>query len=337
VKAVEEVAVTVGVTAAAEAVGVSPSTVYRRRKPPVLGPRPPRAAPPRSLSAEEIDRALGYLHEPRFIDFSPRTIVAVLLDEGAYVACVRTLYRLLVKYGETKERRDQLRHERYAVPRLHASAPNRVWSWDITKLHGPCSGVVYYLYVVIDIYSRYVVGWTLADREDSSIAKELFEESARRHGIPRDQLTVHADRGSSMRSLTLAETYALLAIEPSFSRPRVSNDNAFSEAQFKTLKYMPSFPDRFGSIKDAHTFLVEFFAWYNGHHRHSGIAFVTPADVHFGRATQVVEARQRVLDAAYARHPERFSRKAPCSPTVPADVWINQPTTALALHAAVPQ
>jgi len=337
VKAVEEVAPTVGVTAAAEAVGVRPSTIYRRRKPPVLGPRPPRPAPPRSLPTEEIDRALGHLHEPRFIDFSPRTIVPVLLDEGTYIACVRTFYRLLAKFGETKERRDQLRHERHAVPRLHATAPNRVWSWDITKLRGPCSGVVYYLYVVIDIFSRYVVGWTLADREDSDIAKELFEESAKRHGIPRDQLKVHADRGSSMRSLTLAETYAQLAIEPSFSRPRVSNDNPFSEAQFKTLKYMPSFPDRFGSIKDARTFLVEFFAWYNGHHRHSGIAFVTPADVHFGRATQVVQARQRVLDAAYARHPERFSHHAPCAKTPPADVWINQPTTALVLDAPARQ
>ena len=336
-KAVEEVALTVGVTAAAEAVGISPSTVYRRRMPSVLGPRLPRRAPPRSLVAEEIDRVLGCLHEPRFVDFSPRTIAHVLIDEGTYLASVRTFYRLLAKFRETKERRDQLRHECYAVPRLHATAPNRVWSWDITKLRGPCSGVVYYLYVVIDIYSRYVVGWTLADREDSDIAKRLFEETAKRHGIPRDQLTVHADRGSSMRSLTLAETFELLAVQPSFSRPRVSNDNPFSEAQFKTLKYMPAFPDRFGSIADARAFLVDFFDWYNGHHRHSGIAFVTPADVHFGRATQVVAARQRVLDAAYARHPERFSRRAPCAQMPPANVWINQPTTAVVLDAAVRQ
>ena len=333
-KAVEEVAATAGVAAAAAAVGISPSTVYRRRKPPVLGPRPPRPAPPRSLGQEEVDRALACLHEPRFVDFSPRTIVAVLLDEGDYIACVRTLYRLLAKHGEVKERRDQLRHERYAVPRLHADAPNRVWSWDITKLRGPCSGIVYYLYVVIDIFSRYVVGWTLADRENSGIAKDLFEESAKRHGIPRGQLQVHADRGSSMRSLTLAEAFAMLAIEPSFSRPRVSNDNPYSEAQFKTLKYMPAFPDRFGSFEDARAFLVEFFDWYNGRHRHSGIAFVTPADLHFGRAPQVVAARQRVLDAAYARHPERFSRRAPCAKAPAADAWINQPTTAVALAAA---
>ena len=336
-KAVEEVAVIVGVTAAAQAVGVSPSTVYRRRMPPVLGPPPARPTPPRSLVAQEIDRALAHLHDPRFVDFSPRTIVAVLLDEGTYVASVRTFYRLLEKHRETQERRDQLRHERYAVPRLHADAPNRVWSWDITKLRGPSSGIVYYLYVVIDIFSRYVVGWTLADREDSRIAKELFEESARRHGIPRDQLKVHADRGSSMRSLTLAEAFTLLGIEPSFSRPRVSNDNAFSEAQFKTLKYMPSFPDRFGCFEDARAFLIEFFVWYNGHHRHSGIAFLTPADVHFGRAPQVVAARQRVLDEAYATYPERFSRRAPRAKAPAADVWINQPTPAVALDTAVPQ
>jgi putative transposase len=334
VKAVEEVAATVGVAAAAAAVGVSPATVYRRRKPPVLGPRPPRPTPRRALSPEEVDRVREILHEPRFVDFAPRTIVAVLLDGGDYIASVRTLYRLLEKDGATKERRDQLRHEHYAAPQLHANGPNRVWSWDITKLRGPCSGIVYYLYVVIDIFSRYIVGWTLADREDSNIAKDLFEESAKRHGIPRDQLKVHADRGSSMRSLTLAEAFRLLGIETSFSRPRVSNDNPFSESQFKTLKYMPSFPDRFGCFEDARAFLLTFFDWYNGSHRHSGLAFLTPADVHFGRAPRVVAARQRVLDAAYARHPERFSRKAPCARLPATDVWINQPTTAVALATA---
>ena len=332
-KAVEEVAATVGVSAAAAAVGVSPSTVYRRRLPPPLGPRRRHPDPPRTLLQEEIDRALALLHEPRFVDFAPRTIVAVLLDEGQYVASVRTLYRLLVKYGGTRERRDQLRHERYEVPRLHANGPNRVWSWDITKLRGPCSGIVYYLYVVIDIYSRYVVGWMLADREDSKLAVELFEETAKRQGVKPCQLKVHADRGSSMRSLTLAETFTTLAIAPSFSRPRVSNDNPFSEAQFKTLKYMPAFPDRFGCIEDARSFLITFFDWYNEHHRHTGIAMLTPKTVHFGTSAVVVAARQQALDAAYARHPERFSRRAPRAKEPPRDVWINQPTVAVPVRS----
>lgn len=324
----------VGVSAAVKALGVSRATVNRRRHPAPRRERGPRPSPVRRLTSAESERALGYLHEPRFVDSAPETIVATLLDEGAYVASARTLYRLLKAHGEVKERRDQLRHERHAVPRLEASAPNRVWSWDITKLRGPAAGILYMLYVVLDIYSRYVVAWMLAERESADLAVDLIREACRRERIEPGALTVHADRGAPMRSKSVAELYLELAIARSFSRPRVSNDNPFSESQFRTTKYRPDYPDRFGSMLHANAHMTEFFGWYNHAHRHSGIAFLTPADVHHGRAAAVLEKRQRVLDRARAAHPERFARGMARVLTVPGTVWINPPTNVIAVESA---
>ena len=324
----------VGVSAAANALGVARATAYRRKAPPLPRPRRPRPPPARKLAPAEVERALAVLHEPRFVDSAPEPIVATLLDEGVYIASARTLYRLLAARGEVKDRRNQLRHERYAVPRLEAPAPNRVWSWDITKLRGPQAGILFFLYVILDIYSRYVVGWMLAASESGDLARTLFDETCRRHGVAPGSLVFHADRGSSMRSLTLAEKADALGVTLSFSRPRVSNDNAFSESQFKTLKYRPDFPDRFGSIVHANQHVARFVEWYNGEHRHSGIGYLTPADVHFRRAANVIGHRQRVLDAATAAHPERFANGASRVLAVPTTVWINPPTNILTVETA---
>jgi putative transposase len=333
VKAAEDLAPSVGVAAAARAVGAARATIYRRRRPPPRRPATTRPAPVNRLAPEEREAGLALLHAPEFLDLSPWTLYAHLLDQGRYVCSVSTFYRLLGEHGEVRERRDQLRHERHAVPRLHATGPNQVWSWDITKLRGPRSGEVFHLYVVIDLFSRYVVAWMVAREESARLAVTLFEEAASRHDVVPGTLTVHADRGSAMRSRPLNEKLVELGLGRSFSRPRVSNDNPFSEAQFKTLKYRPEFPDRFGSLEDARAHLTTFFAWYNGEHRHSGIGFLTPADVHGGRADAVIRRRQEVLAQAVATYPERFSRRAPRTLPAPQEVWINQPTPAVALTA----
>ena len=328
-----EVAPEFGVAVAAEVLGVPRSSVYRHRRPPaLLPPKQPRPVPVRVLSAAEQDRALAVLHESRFVDLSPLEIYAVLLDEGRDIASPRTLYRLLAAHGEVGERRAQLRHQRHAVPRRCANGPNQVWSWDITKLKGPVPGMLYFLYVVIDIFSRYVVGWMVADRESAKLAVVLFEEACARLGVDVMSLIVHADRGSSMRSRPLGEKLAELGHLRSFSRPRVSNDNPYSEAHFKTLKYRPDFPDQFGSQPHARAHLDPYFHWYNHDHRHSGIALLTPADVHFGRAEKVFAARQLVLDAAFAAHPERFSGRRPLTGKLPSQVWINKPNSAVAMQ-----
>ena len=327
--AVEEAAPHVGVTAAAAAVGLPRTAVYRHRRPPPAVVKAPRPPSPRRLSDKEIDQALGYLHEPRFIDLTPWSIHAVLLDEGVYVASVRTLYRILAAHEEVKARRDQLQHKSHAVPRLVATRPNQVWSWDITKLRGPNPGEFFYLYVVLDIYSRCVVGWLIADRENAELASTLVRETAVRQHVEPGTLTIHADRGAPMRSKTLGRSAAEFVISLSFSRPRVSNDNPYSESQFKTLKYRHDFPECLGCIEDAAAHLTRFFAWYNDEHRHSGIAFLTPSGVHQGRAQAMLAARQRALDLAYEAHPERFSRRRPVAPALPKAVWINQPTDAL--------
>jgi putative transposase len=268
------------------------------------------------------------------VDLSPWTLFALLLDLGRYVCSVSTFYRLLDTHGEVRERRDQLRHQRHAVPRLHATGPNQVWTWDITKLRGPRPGQFFYLYVVIDIYSRYIVGWMAAERENACLAAVLFQETAARHGIAPGAITLHADRGAPMRSRTLAETLLELGMARSFSRPRVSNDNPFSESHFKTVKYRPDFPDEFGSLAHVRTHFTRFFAWYNQEHRHSGIGFLTPADVHQGRAAEVIARRQRVLAEAYAALPGRFAGHSPRTLPLPGEVWINQPTPAVALAPA---
>ena len=332
--AAEDLAGFVGVAEATRAVGVARATLYRRRRPPAARPLASRRAAPNRLAPQEREAALALLHAPEFLDLSPWTLFAHLLDLGRYVCSVSTFYRLLAAHGEVRERRDQLRHQRHAVPRLHATAPNQVWSWDITKLRGPQAGELFHLYVVLDIFSRYVVGWMVAPQESAHLAVILFEETAARHSVAPGTLTVHADRGAAMRSRPLHEKLIELGLGRSFSRPRVSNDNPYSESNFKTLKYRPDFPDRFGSLEDARAHLTRFFTWYNDEHRHSGIGYLTPAAVHMGRAAQVVERRQRVLAEAVATHPGRFARRVPRTLALPGAVWINQPTPAVALAPA---
>jgi putative transposase len=250
---------------------------------------------------------------------------ARLLDEGRYLCSTRTMYRVLAQQGEIRERRAQRRRPVYRKPELLASAPNQVWSWDITKLRGPITWTSFSLYVVLDIFSRYAVAWMVAARESAGLARQLLEAACRQQRIVPGQLTVHADRGAPMKSKTLAQLLTDLEVTRSFSRPHVSDDNPFSEAQFKTFKYRPDFPDRFGCVQDARAHAARFFDWYHYEHRHSGLAWMTPADVHFGRAVAVRDRRARVLDAAYQRHPERFVRNPPTPPALPTAVWINPP------------
>ena len=268
---------------------------------------------------------LEVLNSEQFYDQAPRQVYAQMLDEGQYLCSVSTMYRILKAEACVRERRDQLKHPVYARPELLATHPNEVWSWDITKLLGPTKWSYYYLYVIIDIYSRYVVGWMLAERESAQLAQDLIERTCHKQGITAGQLTIHADRGSAMKSGLVAQLLAELGVTKTHSRPHVSNDNPFSEAQFKTLKYRPEFPARFTSFDEAHSYSREFFRWYNGKHRHTGIGLHTPENVHYGRTEAVDEMRCRALHAAYAAHPERFVRKAPVPPVVPAAVWINPP------------
>jgi putative transposase len=289
-------------------------------------PAPSRQS--RALSESERARVLAVLNSDRFVDCAPRTVYAILLDEQQYLCSWRTMYRILAQADQVRERRDQIRRSGYKAPELLATAPNQLWSWDITKLRGPRKGSYYYLYVILDVFSRAVVGWLIAEREDALLAEALIAESCTKEGIMPEQLTIHADRGSAMTSKVVAQLLADLGVAKTHSRPHVSNDNPFSEAQFKTLKYRPSYPDRFGSLLDARQWAREFFAWYNHEHRHSGIALLTPAMVHGGEAARHLSARQKVLDRAYAAHPERFVRGRPSPPELPPAVWINPPATA---------
>jgi putative transposase len=324
---VEELTLIVGARPACRAVGASHATVYRRRTPPPPRPPKPRVAPARALSDGERRAVLAELDSERFVDSSPAQVWATLLDEGTYLASERTMYRILAaEHGGVRERRAQLEHPGYRAPELLAERPNEVYSWDITKLKGPAKWTYYYLYVILDVLSRYAVGWTVQHRESSQVAKALIAQVCEQQQIKRDQLTVHADRGSSMTSKPVAFLLADLGVIKSHSRPYTSTDNPYSEAQFKTLKYRPQFPARFDSLDHARGFCREFFDYYNHHHRHSGIGLMTPASVHYGHAETVHAERQRVLDAAYARTPERFVRRAPMPPPVPTAAWINKPT-----------
>ncbi len=317
-----ELAPTVGTQAACRALGVSRATVYRRRR-----RRPPDAArprPARALSGAERHTVLDTLHAPRFVDLAPAEVYATLLDEGHYLCSQRTMYRLLAAPAEVRARRDQLRHVA-PKPELLATCPNEVWSWDITKLLGPAKWTYYYLYVILDIFSRYVVGWMVAHQESAALATRLIAATCEKHEILPDQLTIHADRGSSMTSKPVALLLADLGVTRTHSRPHVSNDNPFSEAQFKTLKYRPEFPARFGSLEAARAFCQPFFTWYNTAHRHGGIGLLTPATVHYGHAPDVRAHRAAVLAAAYAAHPERFVRQPPQPPALPVATWINPP------------
>jgi putative transposase len=269
---------------------------------------------------------LEALHEPRFVDLAPAAVYATLLDEGRYLCSERTMYRLLAEHQEVRERRNQLRHPAHPVPELLATRPNEVWSWDITKLLGPVKWTAFYLYVILDIFSRYVVGWMVAYRQSAMLAQRLIEETCARQGITAGQLTVHADRGGPMTAKPMALLLADLGVAKTHSRPHVSNDNPFSESQFKTLKYRPGCPERFGCLEDARAFCRVFFPWYNTEHRHSGIGLMTPHDVHHGLAPARVIRRATTLTAAYAAHPERFPKGMPTPPAVPTAVWINRPS-----------
>jgi putative transposase len=331
--AVVELSPLVGAKAACDAVGRSRASHYRAHpvRPVPLGSAPapaPAKRQPRALTETEQQAVLDVLHCERFVDAAPEAVYATLLDEGAYLCSVPTMYRLLRARGETNGGRDRRRHATHPAhvkPELVATQPNQVWSWDITKLRGPAKWTWYYLYVILDIYSRYVVGWMVASRESKILAERLFAETIAKQGITRDQLTIHADRGSSMMSQPVAFLLADLGVTKSHSRPHVSNDNPYSESQFRTLKYRPDFPDAFTSIEDARLFCARFFPWYNHDHRHSGLGLHTPADVHHGRAGAVRTARANVLDTAYATHPERFVRKPPEPPKLPPAAWINKP------------
>jgi putative transposase len=293
-----------------------------------------RPTPARALSPDERQRLLDALHSERFVDQPPYEVYAALLDEGVYACSVRTMYRILRAAGEVRERRNQVTHPAYAKPELLATRPNELWSWDITKLLGPAKWTYFYLYVILDVFSRYVVGWMVAHQETAVLAQRLIEQTCGAQGITRAQLTLHADRGSSMRSKCVALLLSDLGVTKTHGRPHVSNDNPFSESQFKTLKYRPEFPHRFGSLQDARAFCAEFFRWYNHDHHHAGIGWLTPEAVHAGHAPHVIEARQRVLDAAHLCHPDRFVRKAPVAPQLPEAVWINPPDTPKTTRAA---
>jgi putative transposase len=311
---------------ALRALGGAPATWYRRRAPRIPQARLRRPTPPLALSAPERQRIVELLTGPRFIDVTPYTAWARLLDEdGIYLASVRTFYRVLAAEGLVQERRHQLVHPAHVKPELLATGPNQVWSWDITRLRSTIKWQFFYLYVLLDIFSRYVVGWLVASAENAGLAQALIEETCDKYGIARDSLTLRSDRGAPMRAKTTAELLVDLGVAASFSRPRVSNDNPFSEAQFKTLKYRPEFPQRFEGLEHARAHLRSFFDWYNNEHRHSGIGFLTPAAVHFGQAAALQAQRAQVLQAAYAANPARFKHRVPTPPQLPTVVGINLP------------
>jgi len=316
-----------GATAACAALGLSRASVHRRRTRltrPLAEPAP-RPSPPRALSAAERQTVLDLLREPRFADLAPAEVYATLLDEGVYLCSIRTLYRILDDHDEVRERRNQLRHPVYTKPELLAEGPDQVWSWDITKLAGPAKWTYFYLYVILDIFSRRVVGWCVADAESATLFKALFDDTLAKHAVPPGQLTLHADRGGPMKAKATALMLADLGVTKSHSRPHTSNDNPFSEAHFKTLKYQPQFPKRFGCIQDAKGFCRRFFAWYNQDHHHAGLGLMTPDQVHYGQADDIHAARQRTLDRAFDAKPERFVKKPPVPPAKPTAVWINPP------------
>ena len=311
-----------GVAMVCAALGLARASYYRRLRPKLAQSR---KAPPRKLLGDERAAVLAALNEPRFADLAPAEVYATLLDEGRYLCSERTMYRVLAENSAVRERRDQLRHPSYAAPELLANAPNQLWSWDITKLHGPVKWTYYYLYSIIDVFSRYAVGWMVAHRESATLAQRLIEETCRRQQILAGQLTIHADRGTSMTSKPVALLLSDLGVTKSHSRPHVSNDNPYSEAQFKTLKYRPAFPERFGSLEDSRGACGDFFRWYNLEHHHSGLGLLTPHDVHHGLAQARVEARAATLSGAFRDHPERFTRGLPRPPALPSEAWINKP------------
>ena len=325
--AIAELAPVVGVKAACAALGEPRARHYRRHRKSPAPPRPERVATPQPRALSEVERKeiRRVLNTPEHVDEAPATVYAKLLDEGTYLGSVSTMYRVLREHSEVGDRRRHATHPPRKKPELLATRPNQVYSWDITKLHGPEKWTYYYLYVVIDIFSRYVPGWMLAHAENAQLAEALLEETIVKQGIARDQLTIHSDRGSPMIAKPVAHLLADLGVTKSHSRPHTSNDNPYIESHFRTFKYRPDFPKNFGCYEDAKSFCSRFFPWYNDDHRHSGIGYHTPADVHYGRAELLRTQRAAVLSVAYAAHPERFVRKHPEPPALPSAAWINRP------------
>jgi len=329
----ENLAKTIGIQAACAALAVPRSSLYRARQP----SREPlkRAVSARAMSEAEKEEVRNELNSERFQNLAPREVYATLIDEGRYLCSWRSMYRILVENEEVRERRNQLRHPNYTKPELLATGPNQLWSWDITKLLGPAKWNYYHLYTILDVYSRYVVGWLIAERESATLAQELISETCLRQGVQPGQLTIHADRGSSMTSKSVAFLMADLGVTKTHSRPHVSNDNPFSEAHFKTLKYQPDYPGCFGSRADARVWAQTFFDWYNYEHHHSGLALLTPAEVHYQRANAVLQKRQEVLQAAYEKNPQRFVKGLPIVEQLSEAVWINPPKLAAKLEEPV--
>lgn len=323
--AVTELKNDVGTMAACDALDVARATYYRRLSPSFFLTADKKKPSPRALSEDERQQVLDTLHSEEFIDKAPTEVYGTLLDRSLYYCSIRTMYRILSDSKEVKERRNQRKHPKYKKPELLATQPNEVWSWDITKLRGPAKWTSFNLYVILDIFSRYVVGWMVANRENSDLAQLLIEETCLKQSIDPDQLSIHADRGTPMKAKATAQLLADLGVTKSHSRPHVSNDNPFSESQFKTMKYRPEFPERFGCLEDAKAFCQSFFHWYNKEHYHSGIGLLTPEVVHYGLAEEVIKQRNHVLAHAYQAHPERFVRKIPTAPKLPEAVWINPP------------
>lgn len=323
---VDEMGEELSVKAVCESLGVSRATYYRwrRRNQHPAPPSAPRRSP-RRLSSDEEQQVVEVLNSGRFADHAVPEVHATLLDEGEYVCSVRTMYRILKRRKEVRDRRAQRVHPPYMKPELLARRPNELWSWDITRIKGPKPWIFYHLYVMLDVFSRYVVGWMLSETESGEEAGALLRHCIERQAIGCNDVTLHSDRGRAMRSKRFIDLQIELGVARSYSRPHVSNDNPYSEAQFKTLKYHWTFPDRFGSLEDANQYLREFFRWYNDEHRHSGLAMMTPADVHIGGAADRWQKRKQTLLAAYERHPERFVRGKPSPRQVPEEVWINKP------------
>lgn len=304
------------------AIGLARSSYYRKLRPAIAGKA---RRVPRALDACKRREVLDLLNEERFVELAPAEVWAMLLDEGRYLCSERTMYRILAEQHVVRERRNQRRHPAYKKPELLATHANELWSWDITRLKGPNKWSYYQLYVILDVFSRYVVGWMVAERESSVLADRLIAETCKRQSIAPGQLTLHADRGTSMTSKPVAFLLADLGVTKTHSRPHVSNDNPYSEAHFKTMKYRPNFPERFGCIQDARAFCQDFFAWYNCEHRHSGISMLTPHDVHHGLAAERLDRRAAVMATAFAANPERFVRGCPKAKQLPTAVWINKP------------
>jgi putative transposase len=329
-----ELAMVTGVAEACRILEMPRSTLYRLRKPVFKPPKAERkrTKSPRALDDAEKEEVRILLNSERFQDQSPREIYATLLDEGVYLCHWRTMYRILDEHKEVRERRNQLRHPTYGKPELLATEPNQLWSWDITKLRGPVKLCYYYLYVMLDVFSRYVVGWMVAERESAALAGELIAAACANQGVEEDQLTIHADRGGPMIAKPVTLLMSDLGVTKSHSRPRVPDDNAYSEAHFRTLKYYPTYPECFGSLLDARQWSQRFFNWYNQQHHHTGLSLLTPADVHYGRAQEKLARRQVVLQQAYQLHPERFVKGHPTPAQLPNAVWINQPGSDISLN-----